>query len=117
MLRYSLYLQAITAVILVGIFYVEAPFPIIVPLLVLGLAPLSVVGAASFSLALSSQGRNAGSASALLGCSSMILGGLLMPIVGIFGTDSGVPMAVMMLVGFTMAIAACHRYILSGKQK
>lgn len=117
MLRYSLYLQAITAVILVGIFYVEAPFTIIVPLLVLGLAPLSVVGAASFSLALSSQGRNAGSASALLGCSSMILGGLLMPIVGIFGTDSGVPMAVMMLVGFTMAIAACHRYILSGKQK
>ena len=56
----------------------------IVALLLFAVAPLSVVGAASFSLALSSQGRNAGSASAMLGCSSMILGAVMMPIVGIF---------------------------------
>lgn len=37
--------------------------------------PISVIGAVSFSLALNGQGRNAGSASALLGFFSMFLGG------------------------------------------
>lgn len=49
--------------------------------------PISVIGAVSFSLALNGQGRNAGSASALLGFFSMFLGGIMMPAAGFFGTD------------------------------
>ena len=51
-----------------------------------------------------SQGSNAGSASALLGFFSMFLGGLMMPAAGFFGTDTGVPMAVIMLVGFALGM-------------
>lgn len=112
MLKYSLFIQAVMSALLIGAFILNAPFAVIVVLLLFAVAPLSVVGAASFSLALSSQGRNAGSASAMLGCSSMILGAVMMPIVGIFGTDSGVPMAVMMLIGFVLAIITCQWYII-----
>ena len=66
--------------------------------------PISVIGAVSFSLALNGQGSNAGSASALLGFFSMFLGGLMMPAAGFFGTDTGVPMAVIMLVGFALGM-------------
>jgi len=112
MLKSSLCIQAVMSALLIGAFFLNAPFAVIVVLLLFAVAPLSVVGAASFSLALSSQGRNAGSASAMLGCSSMILGAVMMPIVGIFGTDSGVPMAVMMLIGFVLAIIVCQWYII-----
>ncbi|MBQ1855527.1 MAG: multidrug effflux MFS transporter [Anaerovibrio sp.] len=112
MLKYSLCIQAVMSALLIGAFFLNAPFAVIVALLLFAVAPLSVVGAASFSLALSSQGRNAGSASAMLGCASMILGAVMMPIVGIFGTDSGVPMAVMMLIGFVLAIITCQWYII-----
>ncbi|ORT98878.1 drug resistance transporter, Bcr/CflA family [Anaerovibrio sp. JC8] len=117
MLRCSLYMQAVMAAVLIGVFAMGASLPVVIALLVLGIAPLSIVGAASFSLGLSSQGRNAGSASALLGCSSMVLGAVMMPVVGIFGTDSGIPMAVMMLIGFTLAVVACEWYIMPAHKK
>ena len=66
--------------------------------------PISVIGAVSFSLALNGQGRNAGSASALLGFFSMFLGGIMMPAAGFFGTDTGIPMAVIMLTGFVLGM-------------
>ena len=66
--------------------------------------PISVIGAVSFSLALNGQGRNAGSASALLGFCSMFLGGIMMPAAGFFGTDTGIPMAVIMLTGFVLGM-------------
>ena len=66
--------------------------------------PISVIGAVSFSLALNGQGRNAGSASALLGFFSMFLGGIMMPAAGFFGTDTGIPLAVIMLTGFVLGM-------------
>ena len=66
--------------------------------------PISVIGAVSFSLALNGQGRNAGSASALLGFFSMFLGGIMMPAAGFFGIDTGIPMAVIMLTGFVLGM-------------
>ena len=66
--------------------------------------PISIIGAVSFSLALNGQGRNAGSASALLGFFSMFLGALMMPAAGFFGTDTGIPMAVIMLTGFVLGM-------------
>ena len=94
-----------------------APVEVIVALLLFIAMPVSVIGAASFSLGLSAQGRNAGSASALLGFSSMILGGIMMPVVGMFGTDSGIPMAVMMLVSFILAIIALETMVMPAHKR
>ena len=73
--------------------------------------PISVIGAVSFSLALNGQGRNAGSASALLGFFSMFLGGSMMPAAGFFGTDTGIPMAVIMLTGFVLGMICYYTMI------
>jgi len=117
MLRCSLYLQAVAALFLIGAFYIEVHLAVLVILLLIISMPVSVVGAASFSLGLSSQGRNAGSASALLGFSSMILGGIMMPVVGMFGTDSGIPMSIMMLISFLLAIITCEGLIMPAHRK
>ena len=73
--------------------------------------PISVIGAVSFSLALNGQGRNAGSASALLGFFSMFLGGIMMPAAGFFGIDTGIPMAVIMLTGFVLGMICYYTMI------
>ena len=73
--------------------------------------PLSVMGAASFSLALSRQGRNAGSASALIGFFSMILVACMMPVVGIMGDHTAIPMAVIMVTGYALGVICFYTMI------
>ena len=116
MLKVSIEIPLAGAVLLLAGFYFKAGMEIILPLLFLTIVPLSVMGAASFSLALSRQGKNAGSASALVGFFSMILGGCMMPLVGIAGENTAIPMCVIMLSGyglgyvvFRMMIAPEHR--------
>jgi DHA1 family bicyclomycin/chloramphenicol resistance-like MFS transporter len=70
-----------------------------------------VIGAASFSLALSRQGKNAGSASALIGFFSMILGGCMMPVVGIAGDHTAVPMGIIMVIGYAMGVICYYAMI------
>ena len=102
----ALVVPVIGATALLAGFLLHAPIWYTIPVLFVTIVPLSVMGAASFSLALSRQGRNAGSASALIGFAQMILGGLLMPFVGIAGADTAVPMGVIMLAGYTLGLLA-----------
>ena len=100
LLHVSLVLPLMGSVLLFIAFYFQAGMAIILPVLFLTIVPLSVMGAASFSLALSRQGKNAGSASALIGFFSMILGGCMMPLVGIAGENTALPMCVIMIAGY-----------------
>jgi len=116
MLHISLLVPLIGSVLLLLAFSARMGMVVILPVLFLTIVPLSVLGAASFSLALSRQGKNAGSASALIGFFSMILGGCMMPLVGIAGENTAIPMCVIMLSGyglgylvFRMMIAPEHR--------
>ncbi|SFA97799.1 multidrug effflux MFS transporter [Selenomonas ruminantium] len=116
MLQVSLIVPLVGSVLLLLAFSAEAGMEIILPVLFLTITPLSVMGAASFSLALSRQGKNAGSASALIGFFSMILGGCMMPLVGIAGDNTAIPMCVIMICGyglgylvFRLMIAPEHR--------
>lgn len=100
LLHVSLLIPLAGSVLLFLGFYFQAGMAIILPVLFLTIVPLSVMGAASFSLALSRQGKNAGSASALIGFFSMILGGCMMPLVGIAGENTALPMCVIMIAGY-----------------
>ena len=102
MLHISLLVPLIGSVLLLLAFSAGMGMAIILPVLFLTIVPLSVMGAASFSLALSRQGKNAGSASALIGFFSMILGGCMMPLVGIAGENTAIPMCVIMLSGYSL---------------
>ena len=74
--------------------------------LFIAIVPLSVLGASSTSMALESCGKNAGSASAILGFSSMVLGGVLMPAAGAMGENSALPMALIMVCCFALRLGA-----------
>ena len=105
MLHISLLVPLIGSVLLLLAFSAGMGMAVILPVLFLTIVPLSVMGAASFSLALSRQGKNAGSASALIGFFSMILGGCMMPLVGIAGENTAIPMCVIMLSGYGLGYA------------
>ena len=97
--------------LLVAVLTGFSPLWLIILFLCCCFMPISVIGAVSFSLALNGQGRNAGSASALLGSFSMFLGGIMMPAAGFFGTDTGIPMAVIMLTGFVLGMICYYTMI------
>jgi DHA1 family bicyclomycin/chloramphenicol resistance-like MFS transporter len=61
------------------------------------MSTLSFVMPNSTALALAEHGAVAGTASALLGVTQFLIGGLAAPLVGIGGTGSAIPMAVVML--------------------
>ncbi len=103
LLRWSIIIPLVSSVLLLAGFLAGAPIWYTIPVLFVTIVPLSVMGTASFSLALSRQGKSAGSTSALIGFAQMILGGLMMPVVGIAGDHTAVPMGIIMLTGYLLA--------------
>ncbi len=111
MLRVSLLLQLLGSIGFFAAIWCKFPIELVLPILFLTIVPLSVLGSASFSLALSRQGKNAGSASALLGFSQMVLGAALMPLVGAFGSSTALPMATIMLVSFALSFGCYFIFV------
>lgn len=102
-LKGALMVPLLSAVFMLAGFMLAAPLWYTIIILFITIVPLSVMGTASFSLALSRQGKNAGSASALIGFFSMILGGCMMPVVGIAGDHTAIPMGIIMLSGYILS--------------
>ena len=111
MLKYSVIIPLLGSVLLLAGFMLQASIWYTFVILFITIVPLSVLGASSFSLALSRQGKNAGSASALIGFFSMILGGCLMPLVGIAGSDTALPLGGIMLCCYILALIVFHTLI------
>jgi len=111
LLKWSILIPLAGAIFLLAGFWWEAPIAYTVAVLFFTVVPLSVMGAASFSLALSRQGNNAGSASALVGFFSMILGACMMPVVGIMGDHTAIPMAVIMVIGYALGVVCFYTMI------
>ena len=115
MLKASLLVPLASSALLLAAFATGfAPLALIIGLLFFTIVPLAVMGTASFSLALSRQGRNAGAASALIGFFSMVLGGVMMPLVGIAGDHTAIPMAVLMLTGYTLGAIVFYSNVKNG---
>ena len=111
LLKWSILVPLAGSLFLLAGFWLEAPITYTVGVLFLTVVPLSVMGASSFSLALSRQGKNAGSASALIGFFSMILGACMMPVVGILGDHTAIPMAVIMVCGYAFGVICFYTMI------
>ena len=113
MLKYAVLVPLFGSILLLAGFCLSAPLAAILVVLFLTIVPLSVMGAASFSLALSRQGKNAGSASALIGCFSMLLGACMMPMVGIAGDHTALPMGIVMLSCYGLGTAVFYGMIVA----
>ena len=87
---------AATALVAVTAFGDLGVWPVIICTFVV-MSSLSFVMPNATALALAEHGRVAGTASALLGVTQFLVGGLAAPLVGLGGTGSAVPMAVVML--------------------
>ena len=112
MMKYGVMVPAAGSVLLLGGFLAEAPIWYTVPVLFLTIVPLSLMGTASTALALSREGGStSGSASALLGASTMLLGLVCMPLAGIAGDHTAIPMGVLMAAGYILAALTFFRVI------
>lgn len=88
--------------------------PLFLPFLFLVVSSMGIVNTAGFSLAMESQERTAGSASALLGLLRFVAGASVAPLVGIAGSNTAVPMGIVLS---TCAVAAVIAYFaLVGKR-
>ncbi len=115
-LKWSLIVPFVTSLFLLAGILLDAPIWYTLPVLFLTIVPLSIMGAASTSLSLSRCGKNAGSASALLGFFNMILGGIMMPVTGIAGDHTAVPMAVLMVAGYALSLVVFYKMIVKSDQ-
>ncbi len=93
-------------ILLTAALWTGAGLPLILPALFLAVGSVGVVAAAGTSLALQRYARSAGSASALLGVLSYIIGGLVSPLVGLWGEDTAWPMAVIILAAESLAVGS-----------
>jgi DHA1 family bicyclomycin/chloramphenicol resistance-like MFS transporter len=111
MLAQALKAQLAGSILFLAGVLLHAPIWYIIASLFITVVPLSVIGTASNAMALNRCGENAGSASAILGFSSMILGAILMPIAGLGGGSTALPMAVIMCACFAAAWITFKKYI------
>lgn len=99
MLRVVLWVALIGSGLLLLGFLAGLPVYAIITILFFTVATLASMSTTSFSLAMQAQGKQAGSASALIGFFSMISGAVMAPVVGIAGSYTAIPMGLVMVFG------------------
>ncbi len=117
MLEWSLWQFAIGGTLFLVAMLMEAPLIVTCVILLLAICTVSVYGAASFSMALSNHGKMAGGASALLGFFSMASAGATAPLVGIAGSDTGVPMGIIMTISAALALVSFYTLVVPEEKK
>ncbi|BEU87944.1 multidrug effflux MFS transporter [Selenomonas sp. TAMA-11512] len=111
MLRWSLWQAAIGGFLFLLAIYFHLSFLPVALALFVSLPTISVMGAASFSLAMQANGKRAGSAAALIGFFSNVAGGFMTPLVGIRGEQDAMPMAIIMFAGEGLALISFYWFI------
>ncbi|GGE40486.1 Bcr/CflA family drug resistance efflux transporter [Pullulanibacillus camelliae] len=104
MLKGGLVIAAVASVALFLCTLSHAPLFLLIPALFFVVAMVGIVSTNSFSLAMQNQAKAAGSASALLGLLPFVLGSITSPLVGVAGSDTAVPMGIVIASCDVMSI-------------
>ncbi len=94
----GLFIASLSGILLLFMIALSAGLAAILVPLFFVVSSVGIVGTTGFSLAMRNHGHAAGSAAALLGLLSFLLGGILAPIVGIAGSANALPMGVIIAV-------------------
>ncbi|MGQ8875105.1 multidrug effflux MFS transporter [Paenibacillus sp. TSA_86.1] len=86
---------------------------VLVPLFLV-VSSVGLINTASFALAMADQAKSAGSASALIGVMTFLLGGLVAPLVGLGGEETAVPMG--MVIACADLAAIILYFVMIGKK-
>lgn len=105
-LSVGLFISITASLFLVVMTLIEPPLLFIVLPLFLIVSCVGVVQTTCFSLAMQTQGKHAGSASALLGLLPYLLGAITAPLVGIAGESTAVPMGLTIMIADLGALAS-----------
>ncbi|WP_026575422.1 multidrug effflux MFS transporter [Bacillus sp. UNC438CL73TsuS30] len=97
LLAFGLCTSSIGGIVLLLLLLAHAKLIFILIPLFFVVSSVGMVSTAGFSLAMQSQGNNAGSASALLGVISLAFGGIVAPLVGIGGGHTAIPMGIVIV--------------------
>jgi len=89
----------------------------VLPALFLVVASIGLVMPNATALALAKHARVAGSGSALLGLAQFIIGGAVAPLVGIGGSGTALPMALIIAGMGTAALVACLTLVLPAQSR
>ncbi|WP_019552625.1 multidrug effflux MFS transporter [Propionispira raffinosivorans] len=117
LLRWSLVQSFVGSLLIFTACWFNAPLALLILSLLVVIPMIAIMGATSFSLAMRAHGKNAGSASALIGFFSMISGSIMAPLVGIAGSANAMPMAVIMLIGEAGALLFFYVMIMPSHRK
>ncbi len=117
LLRWSLVQSFVGSLLIFTACWFNAPLAVLILSLLVVIPMIAIMGATSFSLAMRAHGKNAGSASALIGFFSMISGSIMAPLVGIAGSANPMPMAVIMLIGEAGALLFFYVMIMPSHRK
>ncbi|PSL40107.1 DHA1 family bicyclomycin/chloramphenicol resistance-like MFS transporter [Planomicrobium soli] len=107
-LESALYLAAVSGAVLLAVVVMGGPLWAVAIPIFFFVTTVGVVAPSSFALAMQSQTRAAGSASALLGLVPFVLGALTAPLVGIAGEETAVPMGLTIFFMSFIALVAYH---------
>jgi DHA1 family bicyclomycin/chloramphenicol resistance-like MFS transporter len=91
-------LAVIGGIALLGVLAAGGSLILVLPPLFLTIASVGIVSTSGMTLALRNHGHNAGSASALLGLLSFIIGGIAAPLVGLGGEETALPLGIVIAV-------------------
>lgn len=108
LLTFSLWQLTIGSLLFLVAMLLEWPLIPVTIILFFTVCTVSLFGSASFSMAMTSYGKMAGSASAILGFASMFAAGIVSPLVGIGGDHTGVPMGITMLVCAVLSLLCLY---------
>lgn len=114
LLTFSLWQLTIGSLLFLVAMLLKWPLIPVTIILFFTVCTVSLFGSASFSMAMTSYGKMAGSASAILGFASMFAAGIVSPLVGIGGDHTGIPMGITMLV--CAALSLLCLYVLVEKE-
>ena len=108
LLTFSLWQLTIGSLLFLVAMLLEWPLIPVTIILFFTVCTVSLFGSASFSMAMTSYGKMAGSASAILGFASMFAAGIVSPLVGIGGDHTGIPMGITMLVCAVLSLLCLY---------
>ncbi|MBI0577246.1 multidrug effflux MFS transporter [Neobacillus cucumis] len=106
LLAFGLGTSSIGGIVLLLLLLAHAKLIFILIPLFFVVSSVGMVSTAGFSLAMQTQGNNAGSASALLGVTSLAFGGIVAPLVGIGGGNTAIPMGIVIVIAGCGAVLA-----------
>ena len=103
-------IAAFGGVTLLTMILIGAGLYAVLPPLFLVVSSVGIVTTTGFSLAMQNHGQVAGTASALLGVLSFIFGGIVAPLVGVGGSETAVPMGIVIAAADVGAVL-CYLFL------